>query len=65
MSQYEIGSLEAKTDRAFNEGARYRAVKGQYYAQSSLGTLTPVNGEQADRARGYLDGYWGGSLYAA
>lgn len=63
MSQYEIGTLEAKTDRAFHEGARYRAVKGQYYAQSSLGTLAPLTGEQADRARGYLETFWGGSLY--
>jgi hypothetical protein len=65
MSQYEIGALEAKTDRAFSEGARFRTVKGQFYAQSSLGTLTPVAGEQADRARGYLETYWGVCLYAA
>lgn len=64
MSQYEIGALEAKTDRAFSEGARYRVVSGQYYAQSSLGTLTALQGEQADRARGYLETFWGASLYA-
>lgn len=63
MSQYEIGALEAKTDRAFHKRARYRSIKGQYYAQSSLGTLTPMQGEQSERARGYLEAYWGESLY--